>query len=176
MCPHCALHRSRLGTVPAIDDSRLRRQLADCLRSLPGSQSAWVVGPRLVLRFANVGLSAWELDCHASADQHVAGRPPCPVIPEYPLSTDRIPSIGHATGTLPACHARGAQAPDLLIRSYITRARLHGCAGQSVLRRTGTFPPGRACCGTPLLDYRPFWRTGQPRAVDDVDSKFRMYV
>src|SRR6516164_8498355 len=26
---------------------------------LHGSQSAWVVGPRLVRRFANVGLSAW---------------------------------------------------------------------------------------------------------------------
>ncbi len=32
---------------------------------LPGSQSAWVVGPRLIRRFANVGLSAWELACHA---------------------------------------------------------------------------------------------------------------
>ncbi len=46
-------------------------------------------------------LSAWELDGHASADQHVAGQPPSPVVPEYPLRTDRTPSIGHAAGTLP---------------------------------------------------------------------------
>lgn len=48
-----------------------------------------------------VSLSAWELDCHASADQHVAGQSLCPVVPEYPLSTDRTLPIGHATGTLP---------------------------------------------------------------------------
>ena len=49
----------------------------------------------------DAALSAWELDCHASADQHVAGQPPSPVVPEYPLRTDRTPSIGHAAGTLP---------------------------------------------------------------------------
>ena len=37
--------------------------LPHCLRS---SQSALVSGPRLVRRFVNVALSAWELDCHAS--------------------------------------------------------------------------------------------------------------
>jgi hypothetical protein len=63
-----------------------------------------------------VSLSAWELDCHASADQHVAGQLPCPVVREYPLSTARDSFIGHAAGTLPACHARGTQAPNLLIR------------------------------------------------------------
>ncbi len=65
-----------------------------------------------------VRLSAWELDCHASADQHVAGQSLCPVVPEYPLSTDRTSSIGHAAGTLPACHARRTKAPSPLIRSY----------------------------------------------------------
>ena len=40
-------------------------------------------------------LSAWELDRHAPAEQHVAGQPLCPVVPEYPLSTNR-PPIGHA--------------------------------------------------------------------------------
>ena len=58
-------------------------------------------------------LSAWELDCHASADQHVAGQSLCPVVHEYPLSTDRTPSIGHAAGTLSACHVRGLKLPWL---------------------------------------------------------------
>src|SRR5258708_4652291 len=50
----------------------------------------------------DAGLSAWELDCHASADQHAAGQSLCAIVPEYPLRTDRTPSIGHAAGTLPA--------------------------------------------------------------------------
>src|SRR5215472_8379281 len=53
-----------------------------------------------------VAPSAWELDSHASADQHVAGHPPSPVTPEYLLNTGRTSSIGHPAGTLPACHAR----------------------------------------------------------------------
>jgi hypothetical protein len=59
---------------------------------------------RLLYRPA-VRLSAWELDCHASADQHVAGQSLCAVVAEYPLRTDRTPSIGHAPGRRAMAHA-----------------------------------------------------------------------
>jgi hypothetical protein len=39
----------------------------------------------------SAALSAWELDCHAFADQRVARQALCPVAPEYPLSTGRTP-------------------------------------------------------------------------------------
>ena len=51
-------------------------------RVCPGSQSAWRAGPRLVRRFADVGLSAWELACHACLSTVYAGQEP------YALSVD----------------------------------------------------------------------------------------
>jgi len=68
--------------------------------------------------------SAWELDCHAYVDQHVAGRSPCPVVRGYPLDTALDSSIGHATGTLPY---RDNDPDRFLIREIL------GC---SDLRRT----------------------------------------
>jgi hypothetical protein len=72
---------------------------------------------------------SWEVDCHASADQHVAGQLPCSVVCEYPPDTVPDPPIGHAAGTFPACQARRAQAPNPLIRSY-EHTRTSATSGQ----------------------------------------------
>jgi hypothetical protein len=87
----------------------------------------------------------------------------CPVAPEYPLGTGRTPSIGHAAGTLPACHARGTQASNLLTRSYSICALLHGwCRSECPQRSTVVFVAVFLCC-TDL----PFFRIKHHRAGPD---------
>ena len=53
----------------------------------------------LIDRFARSALSAWELDCHALVDHHIAGQPPSWVIREYPLITGPVSPVGHVAGT-----------------------------------------------------------------------------
>ena len=67
-------------------------------------------------------LSAWELDCHASADQHVAGQSLCPVVHEYPLSTDRT----HRSGTQRA-RSRLATFGDSSSHGFLHRAWSRAC-------------------------------------------------
>jgi hypothetical protein len=61
----------------------------------------------LIDRFARSALSAWELDCHALVDHHIAGQPPSWVIREYPLITGSVSPIGHVAGTRGSIGALG---------------------------------------------------------------------
>lgn len=98
-------------------DTRLRRQLADCLAACADvlSVGRWSTpGPRI----PNLGLSAWELVRHAIAGEDIAGQRPFRIIREHHLSTLLVSSAGHATGTPTFLEAVGGPGrTNLLIRT-----------------------------------------------------------
>lgn len=114
--------RSALGLCPGSGDLRTAapQAVGRLPRCLPGSQSAWKAGPCLVYRSANVRLSAWELVCHAVADEDIAGQRLFRVVRECPLSTPLDSPVEHATGTLTPLEAvDGTCRADLLIPRHV---------------------------------------------------------
>jgi hypothetical protein len=99
--------------------SQLRRQLPTA--SLPARNvvraGCWFASRPQNL---NLGLSAWELACHALCGQRFAGQGPSLVVREYPPCTDYDCPIGHVTGTFrEACSTMNNLLPPWTVRSVV---------------------------------------------------------